>query len=59
MSRPPQEPVSELIRAVDARSADLWALPSFDPERPAEEVMPEPVSVEDGRVEVDPCWPLM
>lgn len=25
----------------------------------AKRLSSEPVSVEDGRVEVDPCWPLM
>lgn len=59
MSRPPQEPVSELIRAVDARSADLWALPSFDPERPIAEVVQAPVSVEEiEEVPLDEVQPI-
>lgn len=59
MSRPPQEPVSELIRAVDARSADLWTLPSFDPEQPAAEVVLAPVSVEEiEEVPLDEVQPI-
>jgi flagellar assembly protein FliH len=42
MTRPTQEPASELIRAKDLEGFDLWALPSFDPEQPAPEPEPEP-----------------
>lgn len=36
-----KEPPSELIRAKDVRGADLWALPSFDPEVEEVEVLAE------------------
>ena len=41
MSRP-NEPLSDLIRAKDLEGLDVWALPSFDPEKPEPEPEPEP-----------------
>jgi flagellar assembly protein FliH len=57
MSRPSQEPASELIRGKDARSADRWALPSFDPYVPEPEPEPEPVE-EVEEVPLDEVQPL-
>lgn len=51
MTRPNQEPASELIRAKDLEGFDLWALPSFDPEQPVPEPEPEP-AVQDEIEEV-------
>jgi flagellar assembly protein FliH len=45
MSRP-NEPLSDLIRAKDLEGLDVWALPSFDPERPPIEPEPEEASVD-------------
>lgn len=42
MSRP-NEPLSDLIRAKDLEGLDIWALPSFDPEKPQPEPEPEPL----------------
>jgi flagellar assembly protein FliH len=57
MSRPSNEPVSELIRAQDLRGVDVWSLPSFDPELPIPE--PEPELLEESEeVPLDEVQPL-
>lgn len=59
MTRPTQEPASELIRAKDLEGFDLWALPSFDPEQPAPEPEPEPeVQDEIEEVPLEEVQPL-
>jgi flagellar assembly protein FliH len=59
MTRPTQEPVSELIRAKDLEGVDLWALPSFDPEQPAPQPEPEPeVQDEIEEVPLEEVQPL-
>lgn len=57
MTRPTQEPASELIRARDLEGFDLWALPSFDPEQPAPEPEPQ-VQDEIEEVPLDEVQPL-
>jgi len=42
MSRPSNEPLSDLIRAKDLEGLDVWSLPSFDPAKPEPEPVPEP-----------------
>ena len=39
MSSSNKDSASDLIRAKDAGLLDIWALPSFDPERPVAEVL--------------------
>ncbi|WP_213876035.1 flagellar assembly protein FliH [Pseudomonas sp. dw_358] len=58
MSRP-NEPLSDLIRAKDLEGLDVWALPSFDPEKPEPEPEAEPL-VQDQMEEVplDEVQPL-
>jgi len=57
MSRPTNEPVSELIRAEDLRGFDVWSLPSFDPEQPEPE--PAPAVIEEiEEVPLDEVQPL-
>lgn len=59
MTRPTEEPASELIRAKDLQGVDLWALPSFDPEQPAPEPEPEPeVQDEIEEVPLEEVQPL-
>jgi flagellar assembly protein FliH len=57
MSRPSNEPASELIRAEDLRGFDVWSLPSFDPAQPEPE--PEPELIEEiEEVPLDEVQPL-
>jgi flagellar assembly protein FliH len=57
MSRPTNEPASELIRAEDLRGFDVWSLPSFDPEQPEPE--PAPAVIEEiEEVPLDEVQPL-
>jgi len=59
MNRPPNEPVSELIRAKDVERADLWSMPSFDPEQEAPEPDPaEEFQQESEEVPLEEVQPL-